>query len=69
SLNVLLPKGGAKVSEATPAMRKRWAGKLDDVAGEWAAKEEAKGVPAKALLARYMEGVRKLGGQPLRDWK
>jgi hypothetical protein len=30
---------------------------------------EAKGVPAKALLARYMSEVRKRGGKPLRDWK
>lgn len=69
SLEVLLPKGGAKVSTASPELRQQWASTLNDVAGDWARAQEARGVPAKALLARYMGEVRKRGGKPLRDWK
>jgi hypothetical protein len=42
---------------------------LKDVAGDWARDLEKKGIPAKALLAKFMSEVRKRGGKPLRDWK
>lgn len=69
SLTKLLPKGGAIISEVSPKERKRWAMVLRDVAGDWARDLEAKGIPAKAVLAKFMSEVRKRGGKPLRDWK
>jgi TRAP-type C4-dicarboxylate transport system substrate-binding protein len=69
SLTKLLSEGGAKISSPSPAERKRWAMTINDVAGDWARNLEKKGIPAKALLARFMAEVRKRGGKPLRDWK
>jgi len=69
SLTKILPEGGAIISTATPAMRQRWANVMKDVAGDWARDLEKKGVPAKALLAKFMSEVKKRGGKPLRDWK
>ena len=52
----------------SPEQRKAWVDKLPDIAGEWAADLEAKGVPAKEFLAAYMEGLRAGGEKPMRDW-
>ena len=50
------------------AERKRWADKLPNIAGEWAAEQEKKGIPAKPVLSKFMDSVRANGGKPLRDW-
>ena len=69
SLTKILPKGGAKISTPSQAERKRWALAMKDVAGDWARDLEKKGIPAKALLAKFISEVKKRGGKPLRDWK
>lgn len=48
--------------------RQKWVDALPDVAGEWAAQLEGQGVPAKAFLAAYMDGLRERGEEPVRDW-
>ena len=48
--------------------RQKWVDALPDVAGEWAAQLESQGVPAKAFLAAYMDGLRERGEKPVRDW-
>ncbi len=48
--------------------RVKWVNKLPDLAGEWAAQLEGQGVPAKAFLAAYMDGLREHGEKPKRDW-
>lgn len=48
--------------------RVKWVNKLPDLAGEWAAELDAKGVPAQAFLAAYMDGLRERGETPVRDW-
>ena len=63
-----LAKAGAKIAEFPPAERARWAKLLPDLAGDWAARNEAKGLPARKLLAAFMDGIRKRGGKPARDW-
>ncbi len=63
-----LPTLGAKLSEMSEDERKRWAAKLPNIAGEWAADLEKKGIPGKAIVAKFMEAVRARGGKPLRDW-
>ena len=63
----MMAKQGATISDFPAAERRRWANALPDIAGEWARGLEAKGIPAKALLAAFMDGVRKRGGPPLRD--
>ena len=68
SFNKLLPEAGAKVSELPMAEQKKWANMIPDLAGDWVKAQEAKGLPAKTVLKAYMDGVRKAGVKPLRDW-
>lgn len=69
SFNKLLPKKfGAKINVMPKAEQKKWAAALPDLAGEWAKRLEAKGLPAKLVIKTYMDGVRKRGITPLRDW-
>ena len=63
-----LEKEGAKISDFPDAERARWAKLLPDLAGDWVARNEAKGLPAKKVLAAFMDGIRKRGGRPARNW-
>jgi TRAP-type C4-dicarboxylate transport system substrate-binding protein len=64
----LMAKQGATISEFPAAERRKWAGMLPNIAKEWVDANEAKGVPAKAVMKAFMEGVRKRGGTPVRNW-
>lgn len=50
------------------AMRQEWIEKLPDLAGEWVAASEARGIPAGEFLKAYMDGLRARGETPLRNW-
>ena len=63
-----LAEQGAKISEFPAEERTKWANLLPDLAGDWVARNEAKRLPAKRVLAAFMEGVRKRGGKPARNW-
>ena len=58
---------GAKVSEASPEMRKKWAAGMDNVAMEWAKKlmHQRNGT---AVLKAYMDTMRSVGATPVRNW-
>jgi TRAP-type C4-dicarboxylate transport system substrate-binding protein len=56
------------ISEMSAEDRQKWVDGLPDIAGEWAAAGEAKGLPAKAFLKSYMDGLRAAGEKPARDW-
>lgn len=58
----------ATVIKMPEEQRLAWVNKLPDIAGEWATSVEGQGLPAKAFLASYMEGLRAQGEKPLRDW-
>ena len=64
----MLARQGAKISEFPSEERARWVNLLPDLAGDWVARNEAKGLPAKKVLAAFMDGVRKRGGKPARNW-
>ena len=64
----ILARQGARISEFPAAERTEWASLLPDLAGDWVARNEAKGLPAKKVLAAFMDGVRKRGGKPARNW-
>jgi TRAP-type C4-dicarboxylate transport system substrate-binding protein len=64
----IIAKKGAKISAFSVAEQKRWTSKMPNIAGEWAKKVEAKGLPAKMIVKFYMDAVRKAGGKPIRDW-
>ena len=59
---------GAKVSELTPAERKRWADTLPPIAKTYAADLQGKGMPGDQVLNGFMNGLKKAGAQPARDW-
>ena len=59
---------GAKVSEASPEMRKKWAAGMDNVAMEWAKKLDSSGVNGTAVLKAYMDTMRDAGAKPVRNW-
>ena len=64
----LIATQGATLSVLPEAEQEKWVKAVPDIAGEWAARVEADGLPAKAVLKAYMDGVRKRGDKPLRDW-
>jgi len=64
----IIAQQGAKLSTMPEAERKKWVNAVPNIAGEWAKRIEAKGLPANQVLKAYIEGVRKRGGTPLRDW-
>lgn len=59
---------GARISELSPAERKRWADTLPPIAKTWAADLQAKGMPGDQVLNGFMSGLKKAGAQPARDW-
>jgi len=63
-----MEQGGAKVIYLSDAERKRWADKLPNVPMEWAESMEAKGLPGKAMLQGYLDGLRARGVKLVRDW-
>ena len=59
---------GAKVIYLSDAERKRWAEKLPNVPMDWAQSMEEKGLPGKAVLQGYLDGLRQRGTVLVRDW-
>lgn len=56
------------VTPLDPAERQRWVDQLPDLAGEWVAAGESRGLPAKSFLKAYMDGLRARGEKPARAW-
>lgn len=48
--------------------RAKWVNLLPDLADDWAAPLEERGIPAREFLSLYMEGLRSRGENPVRDW-
>ena len=63
-----LPTLGAKISTATPKMRKYWATNMENAAAVWTQKLDAQGQPASKILHIYMSKMRNAGATPLRNW-
>jgi C4-dicarboxylate-binding protein DctP len=61
-------EGGGQLIEVSEAERQEWARSLAPLGQEWAEAAEAKGLPGKAYLSAFMEGMREGGATPLRDW-
>lgn len=59
---------GAKVVKWTDAERQVWAQAMPDIAGEWVKANEARRLPAAAVLKQYMTSLRNAGENPLRQW-
>ena len=63
-----MEEAGAKVIYLSDAERKRWAEKLPNVPMNWADSMEQKGMPGKAVLKGYLDGLRQRGTVLVRDW-
>ncbi len=59
---------GAKISELSPAERKRWADSLGPLGKTWSADVTAKGGPGNEVLKAYIEALKKAGTTLPRDW-
>lgn len=59
---------GVKMSVMARDEQIKWARTVPNLAGEWVRRNEERGLPAKQVLLAYMEGQRKRGDTPLRDW-
>lgn len=57
-----------QVIEMPKAEREKWVRTMPNLAAEWVKANQAKGLPARAVLAAYMDGLRKRGINPVRDW-
>lgn len=60
--------GGGTIITMSAADRKNWASTMPNVAKDWAADLEKKGIPGKEILAGYMDIMRKAGQPILRQW-
>lgn len=56
------------ISEMSEADRQAWVDGLPDIAGEWAADAESRGLPGREFLKAYMDGLRERGETPARNW-
>ena len=59
---------GGNVVTLSDAERNDWVNSMPNISKEWAEKLEGKGVPAKKILADYMNLLREGGAKPARDW-
>ncbi|HMN20869.1 MAG TPA: C4-dicarboxylate TRAP transporter substrate-binding protein [Ottowia sp.] len=61
-------EAGARISELTPAERTRWADTLPPIAKTFAADLQARNLPGDQVLHGFMNGLKKAGAHPARDW-
>ncbi len=64
----LFEKRGGKIVQMTEAERKAWAMSMPNVAKDWTAQLEEKGIPAKAVLKAYMDKMRAANQPIIRHW-
>lgn len=74
SANKTMVEVGAKqnprvvLNEFPLAERQLWIKTLPNIAGDWVKSNEAKGLAARQVLKAYMDGLRKRGVKPERNW-
>lgn len=59
---------GGKITVMASDERKKWADTMPNVAKEWAASLEEKGLPGKAVLTAYMDAMRAANQPIMRQW-
>jgi TRAP-type C4-dicarboxylate transport system substrate-binding protein len=64
----IMKKKGAKFSVLSAAERTKWATQMPNIAKEWAARMEKKGLPGKKLLTAYMDELRSRNVVISRQW-
>ena len=56
------------IADMPADQRQAWVDALPDLAGEWVTQASARGLPAKAFINAYLEGLVSRGETPARDW-
>ena len=64
----MMQKGGAKLINMSDEERTRWAEKLPNVPMAWVKSMESKGLPGKAMLKGFLDGLRTRGVKLVRNW-
>lgn len=64
----IFTKAGGSVVQIDDSERQEWAATLPNIARDWADSLEAKGLPARAVLADYMQAMRDANQPVVRDW-
>ena len=59
---------GTMVSTLPASEKQKWIDGLPEYGKQWVERNEAKGLPADEMLHLLMDGVRRAGLQPQRDW-
>ncbi|SPJ24338.1 C4-dicarboxylate TRAP transporter substrate-binding protein [Palleronia abyssalis] len=61
-------EAGATIVQMPEGETEKWVNKLPNIAQDWAAPLQDRGIDANAFLTAYMEGLRERGEDPARDW-
>lgn len=56
------------VTELSPEARARWFETMPNLAQTWVEANEARGLPARAVLRAYLDAAARNGATPARDW-
>ncbi len=64
----IMKKKGVKFAKLSDAERKRWANAMPNLAKEWIARLEPKGLPARKIVKIYMDEVRRVNPNVIRHW-
>ena len=59
---------GATILQMSDDARKEWADSLPDIASEWRAFNNDKGLPATEVMGLFLDKMTAAGAQPLRNW-
>ncbi len=59
---------GASIHQMSDEARGEWANAIPDIAGDWRKFNGDKGLPAKEVMALFLEKMKANGAKPLRDW-
>lgn len=59
---------GATINQMSDDARLEWANALPDIAGEWRTFNEDKGIPAKEVMTEFLDRMKAVGANPIRDW-
>jgi len=68
SLKIVAKNPKVKLIKISDKERSRWAKAMPNLAKEWVQRMEKKGLPGQKVLTAYMDGVRKAGIKPIRNW-
>lgn len=64
----IMKKKGLKASTLPAAERAKWANAMPNIAKEWAARQDKRGLPGTKLLKAYMDEVRAANLKIVRHW-